>query len=310
MCFINVPEYIDLIKKAHWMVVVDINEANFQHIAEFSTIAILGKRRSGKTTWATSLVQFLNGKCDKFVVHCGNKDNMTEWRKIVPAAYVHNKNIDHLKKIRNYQDTACSIYSNKQQTIPVVDRLTLVLDDCGSDTKFMHSDVMKDLLSNGRHYGLYILILVQYLNQMHAVNRDQLDYIGVLHTTNSRNIDKLFNEYCNVCDKMVFTAVLKALTSNRGLCWIDNTTSSDKVNECMYYKEFEQMPTSTPVGGCEFRQYSDERYNSEDVQSMLSHLTLQSNLEKGKFGFETDGDTDDAPKKVIVRKTKSQILQQ
>ena len=287
------------------MVVVDINEANFHQIAEFSTVALLGKRRSGKTTWATSLIQFLVGKCDKFVVHCGNKDNMTEWRKVVPPAYVHTKNLEHLRKVRNHQDTVCSVYSNKQQTIPVLDRLTLILDDCGSDTKFMHSDVMKDLLSNGRHYGLYIIILVQYLNQMHAVNRDQLDYIGVLHTTNSRNIDKLFNEYCNVCDKLVFAAILKALTCNRGLCWIDNTISSAHINECIFYKELEQMPPCNPVGGDLFRQYSTERYHSENIQNLLSKLTLEGKLEHGVFGLETDGEGDFPSKQVVVRKNKS-----
>jgi hypothetical protein len=288
------------------MVVVDINEANFHQIAEFSTLAILGKRRSGKTTWATSLIQFLVGKCEKFVVHCGNKDNMTEWRKVVPPGYVHIKNVAHLKKLRNHQDTTCSVYSEQQRTIPLEDRVTLILDDCGSDTKFMHSDVMKDLLSNGRHYGLYIIILVQYLNQMHAVNRDQLDYVGVLHTTNSRNIDKLFNEYCNVCDKLVFAAILKALTCNRGLCWIDNTVSSAKINESLFYKEFEQMPTSGPVGGSTFRQYSDARYNSETVQTLLAKLTREGKLELGAFGLDTDGETADLPpKQITVRKNKS-----
>ena len=262
------------------MVLIDIDEADFSQIADYSTVAILGKRRSGKTTYASSIIQFLADRCDKFCIYCGNKDNIAEWRRIVPPLYVHTKSIEHVRKVRDYQDQTCSIYSNLKEPIPIQHRLTIVLDDCGSDTKFMHSDVMKDILSNGRHYGMYIFILVQYLNQMHAVNRDQLDYLGVLHTTNSKNVDKIYNEYCSACDRSTFTSILKALTAHRGLCWIDNTQSSDDIKQCIFYKELDQIPEPRPLGSDRVRSYSDQRFKSLDFVPRIIH-----------FGDDLDFDT-------------------
>jgi hypothetical protein len=253
------------------MVVVDLDEVDFNNLADYCTIALLGKRRSGKTTWAKWLVQFIDPKCERFCTLCGNKDNIAEWRDIVPALFVHGKGLTLLSNLRDYQDRKCSEYSNNRLPIPIEHRLTLILDDCGSDKKFMYSDILKDILSNGRHYGMYVIILIQYLNQMHPVNRDQMDYIGVLHTTNTRNTEKLYNEYCSVCDRHTFSAVLKALTANRGLCWIDNTVSSERLCDCIFYKDQPDTP-SLPVGGANCRRFSDMRFKSAKIQAGLNRL--------------------------------------
>lgn len=287
------------------MVVVDINEADFTNLAEFATIALLGKRRTGKTTWAKWLLQFIDGQCHRFCVCCGNKDNMAEWKQVVPPLYVNEKSIEYLKGVRNYQDKKCSYYTNNQQPVPIKYRITIVLDDCGSDRQFMHSDIIRDLLSNGRHYGMYLIILVQYLNQMHPVNRDQLDYVGILHTSNAKNIDKLYNEYCNACDRRVFAAVLKALTSNRGMCWIDNTASSVLLSDCIFYKELHTTQGALPVGSAKARMYSDQRYCSSDKQLALQQLEHAHRLSNSNpavtLSTHTDGEDLDVEASVLTK---------
>ena len=70
------------------------------------------------------------------------------------------KDENHLKRIRDYQDMTLSNIE-KVDIIPRKYRICIILDDCGSDRTFMHSNIMKDILSNGRHYGMTIMILCQ-----------------------------------------------------------------------------------------------------------------------------------------------------
>ncbi len=242
-----------------------IKEANFDKICQFSSIALLGKRRTGKTTWAKYILQSFKNKCGKFVVICGNKDNQVEWSEVVSPLFIYDKDVSicKLQEIRSYQDNKCSGYNVRKKKIPVSAAVTIIFDDCGADRSFMHSKIMKDLLSNGRHYGMFIIILAQYLNQMHAVNRDQLDYLGVLFTNNLNNIKKIYNEYCNLCELDVFHCILSYCTTNNGLCWIDNTQTPDKPGDFVFYKN---IPWPIKFNNIQFdsvRQFAKSNYFSQ-----------------------------------------------
>ena len=83
---------------------VNIKEASLNDMEPCASIALLGKRRTGKTTWAKYLLQFLNKQIGRFVALCGNKDNASEWRRIIHPLFVMPKNIAYLKRLRDYQD--------------------------------------------------------------------------------------------------------------------------------------------------------------------------------------------------------------
>lgn len=266
------------------MTTVDLEEVKFDKLAQCCTISILGKRRTGKTTWATHIAQYIHSRV--FVVMCGNKDNMTEWQQLVAPLYVRSKCTNYLQNLRDFQDERCSRFSNKQMEIPSSHRVTLIFDDCGYDRKFMHSEIMKDLLSNGRHYGMYIIILCQYLNQMHAVNRDQLDYIGILYTANVSNMKKLYNEFMNVCDFRTFKAIVQGVTSNRGMCWIDNTTTTNTVEETVFFAQLQLPIQKCPLGDPSTWEFSSRRYLNEEKLQLLGTGNKQG--AKNCTSFQTD----------------------
>lgn len=202
---------------------LSLYKANFNDIKECASIALLGKRRTGKTTWAKCVMQFLKGRADRFMAICGNKDCEGEWQKVIPDCFVVNKDIDFLSQIVAYQNARADEHKHDPNGIPTDQRLVLIIDDCGSDNKFMYSPVIKDILSNGRHYGIYCVFLLQYLTQLHPQNRCQMDYVGVLATNNHNNIKKVHSEYGGNCSFQVFQRILAAATAAYGMCWIDNT---------------------------------------------------------------------------------------
>jgi hypothetical protein len=274
------------------MTTIDLKEANFARIENCASIALLGKRRTGKTTWAKWIVQYISEQCDRFVVMCGNRDNMSEWREIISPLNVLTKNGAFLTKLRDYQDRKCSSFTVQGKEIPQKYKITLIFDDCGADRTFMHSDIMKDILSNGRHYGMFIIILAQYLNQMHAENRDQLDYIGVLYTSNQRNIKKLWEEYISVVEMRTFKYILKALTSKKGLCWIDNTQNPACVSDCIFFKHMTWPCDVKPVGSLGVRSYSQQHFmGSNKPKKPAAKVNMM--IGKATIDVDTDGEEDD-----------------
>lgn len=255
-------------KKQHR--VIDIREAEWDGIEENASIAIIGKRRTGKTTWAKFLLQYISTDIDRFCVMCGNKDNINEWSEVVHPLYLMYKNLNQLQNIIEYQDARISKYG--KEDIPKKYKLCIVFDDCGCDRKFMHSDVMKDLLSNGRHYGITVIILCQYLNQMHCENRDQLDYVMMLYTSNIKNIKKIHDEYVNICDIRTFKYILNACTLNKGACWIDNTKNTINVNETVFYKKMTIPINFNCVGSQTFKEYGNLHIlnNTDDIDDNIS----------------------------------------
>ena len=115
----------------------------------------------------------------------------------------------------------------------------------------MYHKTIKDLMSNGRHYGIYCIFLLQYLNQFHPQNRAQLDYVGLLHTNNVNHLKKVHTEYSPNCNLKLFRAIIGAATRDRGICWIDNTKHVEVGEQVdvsnIHYKYSIYPPPSDPL---------------------------------------------------------------
>ena len=281
---------------------VNIHEADMQKIAPCASIAIIGKRRTGKTTWAKYILQFINRDIDRFVALCGNKDNSSEWKRIIQPLYVLAKNLTYLQNLRDYQDSKVSVFTDKQEPIPRRYRICIILDDCGSDRTFMHSTIIKDILANGRHYGMTIVILCQYINQLHAENRDQIDYLCMLHTANQKNIRKIHEEYVNICEIRTFKYVLNACTNNRGCCWIDNTTNPNTVDECIFFKRIEWPIEFLPIGAENIRTYGNTHFHEPKDKT-----TTTISIDHKVTGY-TDSDDSDNTTTAILSDIPQHIL--
>ena len=271
----------------------ELLEVDFKNLVDCPTIALLGRRRAGKTTWGLRILGNLVDKCNRFMAMCGNRDNIAEWAQVIDPLYVMMKDIAFLQKLRDYQDEKCSFYTLNGQEIPKKYKITIVLDDCGSDKQFMYSKIMKDLLSNGRHYGMTLIILAQYLNQMHTQNRDQLDYLGVLFTANQKNVKKIYEEYASVCkDVHTFHTLLKVLTANRGLCWIDTTINPFDVSECIYYGDVEWPTKLIKVGDHKTHAFSRKHYKEEETPTQRKARKQRQARGEDEY-CDSDDDSDD-----------------
>ena len=218
-----------------------IPEFNFQELKKNATLVILGKRRSGKTHAARYIYSKHLIKTKRTLVIAGNKDCAREWLSAVPGQCCVIKDIARLDGIRNYQD-------NKAKEGPIKDKysITIIIDDCGADRTFMFHPLLIDIMSNGRHYGMQIVILLQYITQLHPQNRSQLDYVGILYTNNETALKKVSNEFSNSMGFSEFKECLKISTESGGMLWIDNTIHVGNSNSAnLFY-----VPRSPSVWEC------------------------------------------------------------
>lgn len=252
-----------------------LSRPKFQHLESNAAIGILGKRRTGKTTFTQYILQYMN--IEKIMILSGNRDNAIEWSQIVHPNYIFRVDVlKQLKRTIKYQSKIVAKYRKLRIPLPKEYLLHVVVDDLASRRTFMMHPIMQDLMCNGRHYGMTVIILLQYLNQLHPNNRDQFDYIGMLHTRNMKNIIKIHTEYGNLVNLKNFESLFRGSTLDKGIFWIDNTIPSDDITLCLFK---DRVPVSLgdkvlrreqlklllqPVGSVRTIQYAQRHYLEEE----------------------------------------------
>lgn len=257
---------------------VHINSVDFGGLQRHASITILGRRRSGKSTFARWLVRtHLSRQYQRVVVMAGNRHCCEHWHEVVPPLFCMSKNVTKLQEIRDYQIRKIA---ENGKDIPVKYDVCLVMDDCGADKQFMTSHIMKDIQANGRHYGICIVVLAQYLMQIPCENRDQIDYLAVLHTSNAKNSKKIYEEFVNVGDLRSFRYTMAAITADHGVCWIDNTCTPTQLSECVF-RHADAASTSPRTG------YSEHRSSLWDFSNY--HIRSPCSVHRGSDDFEDAG---------------------
>jgi hypothetical protein len=203
-----------------------------------ATVLLVGKRRTGKTTWAKQILHSLRGRIGRFCLIAGNKDVPHEW-DCITKLYVTPKQyaLVKLRDLKLYQEARVSEFTRRREPIPYKYRVCIVLDDCGSDEGLMKSEIIRDIFANGRHYGMFTLVLVQYYYQIPRRCRENVDYLGVLRISNSDILRKIYKELIGFSDFRLFRYITQASTDSYGMCFINNTViNSVAITDQVFFK--------------------------------------------------------------------------
>ena len=233
----------------------DLQEANLSSIKDFSTILLVGMRGAGKTTYAKHIVGSFRDRVDRFAVFCGNLDNVYEWQDVVHEGCVMGKDIDALKDLREYQNSKVPVYKKLKKPVPKKYKVCVVVDDWASDKKMVNHKVLQDIFSNGRHYGMFLVIIIQYWNQLNRELRFQIDYIGLLNIRNEDTMKKVFKEFVNLGDERIFKYAMLTANKDWGMCWIENRKSVLTMQECVFFYKVDHEEKVAPVGSQRVRAF-------------------------------------------------------
>lgn len=168
----------------------------------YPTVLVAGKRDAGKTCTMLSLA----AKCThitQWIAFVGNNDCGRMWEKAFGAnttvILVNNKTLDTAmefwEKIKHEQDQKMQYYDYLGIPYPTHEIIGVVVDDVGTFKKASRSDMVNEMVSNGRHYQMLMMIGPQQISSMLTPEaRNGADYVLVLKNTYSNlvYISKLY----------------------------------------------------------------------------------------------------------------------
>lgn len=135
---------------------------------------IIGKRGLGKTYLMMDLIQHfkLFGNINRNVlIFCGNK-NQSEYSKISDNVY---DNINYNSS--DHDNILEPILNEKKYNIEKLkEKMLIVFDDCFFSNTHI-TNCIKDIIYNGRHYNISIILSIQYPLAISPQLRINFDYV-------------------------------------------------------------------------------------------------------------------------------------
>lgn len=268
------------------------------------TAAFIGERRKGKSTACMYFIMKLcKDQVDRVVVCCGTQNGVYEWRRVAPALFIHFKDIEALRRIKEYQDDKILQCRKKWKgdqddfSPPRKYRLLMVFDDCSSHKKFMSDDLVIELMCNGRHFGMGTIILAQYWNQLLTATRENMELLFIFALKNSKSATKVWEEAVgdNVVSKKMFMRIFGSVTGGKGddndrsdseedektsgkkvdpqkgkFCVVNNLTGSNKLRHRIFSRKLRHPKTiKWKVVGTRFIRKWAEDHNMESMEAEL-----------------------------------------
>ncbi len=177
-----------------------------------SAFCVIGRRGTGKTTAVVNLLYHLRDRFKMCIVFSDSDEAQGTWSRVCGKPFVYKQwRDDIVQKLISY----CSY-------LAMVNRPTscaLILDDIMADTTFMtRSKILRKVLLEGRHYGIWMFLLSQYANKVPRDLRMNFDYYMFAREVSSKQQQSLFEFFNQGLDKIkTFTILMDTYTRNRGI---------------------------------------------------------------------------------------------
>tara|TARA_B110000211_G_scaffold221353_1_gene268886 strand:+ start:495 stop:923 length:429 start_codon:yes stop_codon:yes gene_type:complete len=119
---------------------------------------------------------------------------------------------------------------------------------------------------NGRHLKLFFIITMQYPLGIPPNLRTNIDYVFILRENIVANRKRIFENYAGMFPSFeVFSQVMDQCTENHECLVINNTSSSNKLEDCVFWYKGEKRDTYQ-LGSKQFwiNNYDDDEDNSDE----------------------------------------------
>lgn len=256
-------------------------------------IATFGMRGSGKSCFMSHLIQCYHRRgIHRFIVFCAKEPMKIEWRRVLPALYIHGPDHELLERILDDQEKRVSPirlrhelreaerarrdpdnYQPKEFVCPVKYRLVIALEDLGTDGHFAQSRLMKDIGALARHLGIELFGNYQTITQLHKQCRKQLDYVALTHVDTKEDWDTIFRQFGGggvMVTQPVFQTTVSTILKTLGqVVWIDmGRAASNDITKRIRAVIVPFPPVRKAVGSRKYGRFHKEHYvpASEEVR--------------------------------------------
>jgi hypothetical protein len=229
-----------------------------------SVVIMLGKRRTGKSFLVRDLLSY-HTDMPSGVVISGTEASNGFFGKIFPPVFIHDefkaKIIENL--IKRQKGVIRKINANPSCNIDP--RCILLMDDCLYDKKWANDENIRQIMMNGRHLKLFFILTSQYPLGVPPNLRSNIDYVFILRENIMQNRRRIYENYCGMLPTFdIFCSVLDQTTENYECLVVDNTSTSNKIEDCLYYYRAEDTPQPFTIGSRVFWNANNKHLNQDD----------------------------------------------
>lgn len=205
-----------------------------------STCFIIGRRGAGKSCLMRDLMWNLH-QTGTFEIAIGmspTEEASPSLAKFMPSSLIYSEyRADVIRQVLNTQKEAC-VAGNAYNVV-------LVLDDCMYDKAIMKSKVMREVLMNGRHMKLTVIVLVQYMMDLPPQCRSQIDIVISTRDPIIDNRKKLHKHFFGFFETYKdFSKCYKQCTNDYSVfVSVNNGKPTNAIDDCCFwYKAKTDIP--------------------------------------------------------------------
>ena len=207
------------------------NRFDLNRIKDGATCILLAKRRSGKSVAIKELIYHFDTKCHiKAGVICSHSENVDPYySKFFPDSFIYDDCAKMLRKVIERQEKL--LEENKKlekEGKPQKDpRILVVLDDVIDDPTLAKNDDFNNIMFNGRHFKITLIIAVQYIMALPPRARNNFDYIFLFANDIHKEVQKMYDYFAGMFPSVnIFKIILNEFTKNYNILVIDRSDSA------------------------------------------------------------------------------------
>lgn len=194
----------------------------------------VGRRGSGKSICMEDIFWHCR-KIPSGICFSSTEDSNPFWGKHIPSSFIYNDyHPDVLKRLVSRQRKAKRRGQDPGQVF-------VVAEDVLYSNELQHDRTVKQVFQNGRHYGITMLLSMQFALDMPPAIRTNTDYVFCFRHAVLSDQERLYRNYFSILGSFeVFQRVLAHCTNDYECLVLDNTTTSNNPEDCVFYYKAKQ----------------------------------------------------------------------
>ena len=253
---------------------VSLRKFDMKKIPQDAVAVFIGRRRTGKSTLVRDLL-FHHQDMPLGTVISGTEESNSFYGKMIPPLFIHGEfapiilaNFCKRQKLIMSKIMGEKAQFGENFKSRYDPRSFMILDDCMYDDSWTHDKNIRYLFMNGRWLKVFFLITMQYPLGIQPALRTNVDYVFILREPYMTNRKRIFDNYGSAFPSFeFFCQVMDQCTTNYECLVIDNTSQSNKLEDCIFWYKAE-MHGDFRIGAPEFWQHSEAHYRHKDEEDV------------------------------------------
>lgn len=137
---------------------------------------ILGSRHTGKSVLQWDLLSHLAGQFDYGLAVTPTDDTREQLMKAMPECLIRKDEVEFIDSLMTMMDETniTRKYRGKEKKQAI-----LILDDTAYNKPLMRSNTLSEMMMNGRHLQITVIMTLQYLKTVEPSSRKNSDYVFI-----------------------------------------------------------------------------------------------------------------------------------